>query len=546
MEDYEFRNGSHKMAGDEDIVFKIHYGEHTIRLELPESEKVGDLKRLLRRKTGLKDSEMELLGWDDPDIISDEMTFAELGLAKDYHLVLRPVGDHCDDRMGKTYHVQVIDQQNDETYNLFFNGMQTVREAKAHLAELSNISFEKQSWSGWPWPLHDEQYLSEVGLRTPNHELRLSKLRDREPAVYERSQSSELNYEVETDDMDESDTVDVSPRIAQRGSLVPDASLSITDAVRLFVQNFESRYGANHPPFYEGTLREAMSYAFDRPVMEKKLFALYVHNDRSISVNIFVTQVLQDPVLIQYLTEHAVLWPWDVTIPESRIVLRNEIEEIIGAQVSIPLTTTNVDKFPMLFICTKMRGSVELLKVVDGTKSAQEVFEGLEIAERVHGEAQESEMLDQQARANRAMMVEEQNQAYLVSLEADRAKDVARKAVENEKKEAENREKEELRLRQQKQDEAGASLPPEPQQDNGDVITVIRLRTPDGKSVTRKFLASSPIKHLFAFAHANGFSGDDYNLVSSYPKKMLSGLDPNKTFKDLGLTQQVAVFVEER
>ncbi|XP_055335551.1 FAS-associated factor 1-like isoform X2 [Paramacrobiotus metropolitanus] len=544
MEDYEFRNGSHKMAGDEDIVFKIHYGEHTIRLELPESEKVGDLKRLLRRKTGLKDSEMELLGWDDPDIISDEMTFAELGLAKDYHLVLRPVGDHCE--MGKTYHVQVIDQQNDETYNLFFNGMQTVREAKAHLAELSNISFEKQSWSGWPWPLHDEQYLSEVGLRTPNHELRLSKLRDREPAVYERSQSSELNYEVETDDMDESDTVDVSPRIAQRGSLVPDASLSITDAVRLFVQNFESRYGANHPPFYEGTLREAMSYAFDRPVMEKKLFALYVHNDRSISVNIFVTQVLQDPVLIQYLTEHAVLWPWDVTIPESRIVLRNEIEEIIGAQVSIPLTTTNVDKFPMLFICTKMRGSVELLKVVDGTKSAQEVFEGLEIAERVHGEAQESEMLDQQARANRAMMVEEQNQAYLVSLEADRAKDVARKAVENEKKEAENREKEELRLRQQKQDEAGASLPPEPQQDNGDVITVIRLRTPDGKSVTRKFLASSPIKHLFAFAHANGFSGDDYNLVSSYPKKMLSGLDPNKTFKDLGLTQQVAVFVEER
>jgi hypothetical protein len=35
-------NGIEDMVVDEDIVFLIHYGEHTIRLELPAQEKVGE------------------------------------------------------------------------------------------------------------------------------------------------------------------------------------------------------------------------------------------------------------------------------------------------------------------------------------------------------------------------------------------------------------------------------------------------------------------------------------------------------------------------
>ena len=32
--------------------------------------------------------------------------------------------------MSVVYHIQVNDVENDETYNLFFNGLQTVREVK--------------------------------------------------------------------------------------------------------------------------------------------------------------------------------------------------------------------------------------------------------------------------------------------------------------------------------------------------------------------------------------------------------------------------------
>lgn len=75
-----------------------------------------------------------------------QATFADLGIPKEYHLVLQPQSgsneyvqlipcgalSNCmlyySERISKTYQIQVDDLENDETYNLFFNGMQTVRE----------------------------------------------------------------------------------------------------------------------------------------------------------------------------------------------------------------------------------------------------------------------------------------------------------------------------------------------------------------------------------------------------------------------------------
>lgn len=129
--------------------------------------------------------------------------------------------------------------------------------------------------------------------------------------------------------------------------------------------------------------------------LQRHILAVYVHNDRSISVNIFVTQVLQETVLIDYIRDHVVLWPWDITLPESRAILRNEVEEVLGMQGAIPIVTSAVDKFPMMFICSKIRGSVELLRVVDGSKSAQEVLNAFEFVEEMHSDAQDAEMMDQ-------------------------------------------------------------------------------------------------------------------------------------------------------
>ena len=96
--------------------------------------------------------------------------------------------------------------------------------------------------------------------------------------------------------------------------------------------------------------------------------------------------------------DHVILWPWDVTLPDARSVIRNEIHELIGEDVVLPFlmgSTSNVDRFPILLICAKIRGSIELLKMLDGSKTTTEVFAALEEAQINNANAQEQELRDQ-------------------------------------------------------------------------------------------------------------------------------------------------------
>ncbi|OQV22482.1 FAS-associated factor 1 [Hypsibius exemplaris] len=542
-----------EMVVDEDIVFLIHYGEQTIRLELPAQERVESVKIHLMRKTGLLKAEMELLGWDIPDNVSDDVTFADLGISKEYHLVLRALNgaDPDGERISVVYHLQVNDVENDEIYNLFFNGMQTVREVKQHVTQLCPIPFERQHWEGWPWPVDDDALLFNIGLKTPRHELQISRTRNvvRSPTSNDRSRSAGRNepdhsYDMDEDDLDD-DAIEISPPVPQRGSLLPNALLPPAEAIALFELNFEKRYGHNHVQFFKGSIREAMSFAFDRPVPDRQLFAIYLHNEKSFPVNIFVSQVLQNPVLIDRFRDHAVFWPWDVTLPESRATVQGELAEVIGEQAVIPLVTTRPDSFPILLICGKTKGSVDVLRVLDGTKSFTDVLDALELAGEIHRRNQENELAEQQTRERNRLVVEEQNQAYQASLVADQAKAEAKRAVEDQKRREEENVQEAIRQRALRQEEARAQLPEEPAQGSSDSITAVRLRTPDGRSLTRRFASSDPLQYLFRFAHANGYPEDEFNLVCSYPRKELGSLDKQKSFKELGLTQQIAIFVEE-
>lgn len=54
------------------------------------------------------------------------------------------------------------------------------------------------------------------------------------------------------------------------------------------------RHGGNHPPFYSGSLQDALREALEapgRPVAERRPLAVYLHNDRAIACNIFAKNV---------------------------------------------------------------------------------------------------------------------------------------------------------------------------------------------------------------------------------------------------------------
>ncbi|KAL1214797.1 Plant UBX domain-containing protein 8 [Cardamine amara subsp. amara] len=158
---------------------------------------------------------------------------------------------------------------------------------------------------------------------------------------------------------------------------------------------------------------------------------------------------------------------------------------------------------------------------------------------------------------------EQQDDAYLASLQADRDKEMqfvrdaearqleeetARKAfLEEEKKkeeEAQRKLEEEQELERQL-DAKEASLPKEPQADEENAITLL-IRMPDGTRRGRRFLKSDKLQSLFNFIDiARVVKPNTYRLVRPYPRHAFEDGESESTLNDLGLTsKQEALFLE--
>jgi hypothetical protein len=68
-----------------------------------------------------------------------------------------------------------------------------------------------------------------------------------------------------------------------------------------------------------------------------------------------------------------------------------------------------------------------------------------------------------------------------------------------------------------------ASLPSEPPLSQGDGIAKIRFRLPNGESIERRFQANTPLKVLFDFLTVKGYPRDEYKVISSWPRRDVSG-----------------------
>jgi len=106
-----------------------------------------------------------------------------------------------------------------------------------------------------------------------------------------------------------------------------------------------------------------------------------------------------------------------------------------------------------------------------------------------------------------------------------RAKEEAKQMQEElEKKKKEQAENERLAEEARKEAHRQAvesSLPPEPQQGEGDVMKV-RVRLPAGKFLERKFQSDTPLQTLFNFLIVEGYPTEEYKLLSSWPRRDVS------------------------
>ena len=312
-----------------------------------------------------------------------------------------------------------------------------------------------------------------------------------------------------------------------------------------FVDEFVTRYGPLVPVFYIGKLEAALREALHCSTKDRKIFGVYLHSDDTIFAHIFCKNTLCDENVVNFLTSNFIIWPWDLTLKPfedsfyqiSSRVLSNGAN---SAHNSVITTLKELkDRLPLLLIITRSRGNNEISAIIEGDCSNEMLMNRLMQACELFEMQRLKDERDEANRDEREKIKREQDAAYQASLELDKAK--RQKQTEDLEKE-----KEKGRQLEQRKVDAKNSLPIEPADNETVQVSRIRFRLPSGEFLQRKFFVSNKLKCLIDFVTSHGYLGENYKLLSSWPRRDLTTESTEKTLEELKLFPQETLTLEER
>uniref|UniRef100_A0A8C5BF83 Fas (TNFRSF6) associated factor 1 n=1 Tax=Gadus morhua TaxID=8049 RepID=A0A8C5BF83_GADMO len=517
--------------------FRVEYRQRTTEVVVEEASTVGEIKHILVTELGVPVSKMQLKGWKSGDV-PDSTVLRSLHLPKNNSLyVLTPdiaptastsQNSALPDSLNQNYLLVISHRETQKEYSLNFPGTRTIQEMT-----LAN--------SGITYPCHHLSVCRRsshpiVTLRFPYEEY-VHMISDSEGDDFE--DASEFG-------VDDSEMFGMGSSTSRKSPLMPENSENEGDALLHFTAEFSTRYGEVHPMFFIGSLEAASQEAFYGKARERKLLAIYLHNDESVLSNVFCSQMMCADSIVAYLSQNFITWAWDVTKEANKARLLTMCTRHFGSVVAQTIRTYKTDQFPLLLIVMGKRTSNEVLNVIQGNTTVDELMMRLMGAQEIFTAQQQEDIKDEDEREAREMVKREQDEAYRLSLEADRKKREAQ-----EKEEAEQVRQEQMRKEQEDEKEAirlslEQALPPEPTQEKGEPISKLRIRTPSGEFLERRFLGSCKLQVLFDFVASKGYPFEEFKLLTTFPRKNITQLDPGSTLLDAKLFPQETLFLEAR
>ncbi|KAK2835549.1 hypothetical protein Q5P01_016033 [Channa striata] len=529
--------------------FRVEYRQRSVELVLEEGSTVGEIKQILETELGVPVSKMQLKGWKSGDV-SDSTVLRSLHLPKNNSFALQ-------ESLNQNFLLVISHREAQKDYNLNFPGSRTIQEVKRNISDLTNIPVRHQQWDGWPASASDDSMtLAVSGISYPCHHLsvcrRSSPANTQEPTeecadVHMISDSEGDDFEDASEfGVDDSEMFGMGSSSCRKSPMMPENSENEADALLHFTAEFSSRYGETHPMFFIGSLEAASQEAFYGKARDRKLLAIYLHNDDSVLVNVFCSQMMCADSIVSYLSQNFITWAWDVTKEANKARLLTMCTRHFGSVVTQTIRTYKTDQFPLLFVVMGKRTSNEVLNVIQGNTTVDELMMRLMGAMEIFTAQQQEDIKDEDEREAREMVKREQDEAYRLSLEADRKK---REAQERE--EAEQVRLEQMRKEQEEEKEAirlslEQALPPEPDEESGEQISKLRIRTPSGEFLERRFLGSCKLQVLFDFVASKGYPFEEFKLLTTFPRKIITQLDPGSTLLEAKLFPQETLFLEAK
>ncbi|XP_029355739.1 FAS-associated factor 1 isoform X1 [Echeneis naucrates] len=546
--------------------FRVEYRQRSVELVLEEGSTVGEIKQILETELGVPASKMQLKGWKSGDV-SDSTLLRSLHLPKNNSLyVLTPdiaatastsKNSGLQESLNQNFMLIISHREAQRDYNLNFPGSRTIQEVKRNISDLTNIPVRHQQWEGWPASASDDSMtLAASGISHPCHSLsvcrRSAPANAQEPTeecadVHMISDSEGDDFEDASEfGVDDSEMFGMGTSSCRKSPMMPENSENEADALLHFTAEFSSRYGETHPMFFIGSLEAASQEAFYGKARDRKLLAIYLHNDDSVLSNVFCSQMMCADSIVSYLSQNFITWAWDVTKETNKARLLTMCTRHFGSAVTQTIRTYKTDQFPLLLIVMGKRTSNEVLNVIQGNTTVDELMMRLMGAMEIFTAQQQEDIKDEDEREAREMVKREQDEAYRLSLEADRKK---REAQERE--EAEQVRLEQMRKEQEEEKEAirlslEQALPPEPAEESGEQISKLRIRTPSGEFLERRFLGSCKLQVLFDFVASKGYPFEEFKLLTTFPRRNITQLDPGSTLLEAKLFPQETLFLEAK
>jgi len=562
------------------LYIDIEFRDRSIPLVLSDLETVGRIKELLENELGISQQQMVLKGWFCKwnESHSDKTILRDLNLPEKNNLILLtpnrspspavPSNDESVDLLGRllqTFTLNIRYTDRDASYKLNFPGSRTIQEVKGDVYSLIDVPVRHQVWMGWPDDASDETMtLAGCGVRYPHHSLEVSKAKpegssskgqnDSEDVMEICGSEDEFEDAHETFNLDEDLFEPSGPRKPM--PMIPEEVHDQTAALESFTTEFIARYGDTHPVFYIGSLEDALKEALHVRAKDRKLLAIYLHHDKSILSNVFCSSVLCAESVVSYLSNNFITWAWDVTTDINKARLLRMCTQHFGSVAASAVRNFEPDQLPLLLIINRSRSVSEIINVIHANITLDELMTQLVQVIDIFTDQQSKDIQEEHEREARESMLKEQDKAYQMSLAADKAKaEVKRQEEEAQKKQKEEKEIEQMKakaLKQQEEMEKEAirqsildHMPDEPSENTSEPVSQIRIRLPGGENISRRFLACEPLQVLLHFIVTKGFATDCHKVLTTFPRRDLTELDPKTSLYDLKLYPQETVTLEE-
>ncbi|XP_034476126.1 FAS-associated factor 1 isoform X3 [Drosophila innubila] len=557
------------------LLFNIHFNQQLYQIRMPSNATIEQLKRKIFDVTNVPQCRQALRGW--PPSRASEAQLAEtqlcnLGLAPENELILVDLTDdgfmdteqdESTQRLDKMFKLHIVEEPEGRRTTLNLVGRTTIEELKTKVYYITNTPVRHQEWSGWPSGCDNETNLAQSGIEQ-SHEFILRNIADRvqnnsnpitsSEVVNLDSESSADEFEDATDFNNSEYIFSDSPPVQPLNRhLITNNTNDETSGSAQFVENYKQRFGEPHPDFFVGSLENALRLACHKPAKERKLLAIYLHHGESILTNVFCDHLMKDDGIILTFRENFVLYGWDMTYESNKDMFLSSLTACINNTASLTARNIKLDKLPAIMLVGKSRmmgrQTCEVLSVIHGNIGLADLQSRLFDTTVLYEEQLQGEIREENERAARDQVKAEQDMAYEETLQADMAKEAAKRQKEAaqaaERKRIESERAEEDARRESIRLVAKQSLPQEPAEHEAN-ISKIRVRKPTGDHLERRFYIHDTLQDLLNFVAANGFLIDEYKVFSGWPRRDLTAIEASQTLEGLKLYPQETVILEER